>query len=144
VVFDLPPVVEVACEFIASHGLSHRIATQAGDFTRDLFPPGDVMVMASNLPQYSRDIIQTVIDKAFAALTPGGEFHLIGEMLDAARSGPADPALWGLAEALYSSTGRAHSVTECVGYLERAGFVGVPARDFVPGVLVRVAGSKPT
>jgi hypothetical protein len=143
VVFDLPPVVEVAREFIASHGLSHRIATQAGDFTRDPFPAGDVMVMASNLPQYSREIIQQVIDKAFAALAPGGEFHLVGEMLDASRSGPVDPALWGLAEALYGSTGRAHSVTECVGYLERAGFVGVTARDFVPGVLVRVSGSKP-
>jgi hypothetical protein len=144
VVFDLPPVIEVAREFIASHGLSGRIVTQAGDFTRDPFPAGDVMVMASNLPQYSREIVQTVIDKAFAALPPGGEFHLIGEMLDAARSGPVDPALWGLAEALYSSTGRAHSVTECVGYLERAGFARVTAREFVPGVLVRVSGSKPT
>jgi hypothetical protein len=101
------------------------------------------MVMASNLPQYSREIIQTVIGKAFAALAPGGEFHLVGEMLDATRTGPVDPALWGLAEALYGSTGRAHSITECVGYLERAGFVGVTARDFVPGVLVRVSGSRP-
>jgi hypothetical protein len=39
--------------------------------------------------------------------------HLIGEMLDAARTGPRDPALWGLAEALWGSTGVAHSVNEC-------------------------------
>jgi SAM-dependent methyltransferase len=143
VVLDLPPVVEVAREFIASHGLSDRITARAGDFTRDPFPrDADVVIMASNLPQYSREIIQQVIGKAFDALLPGGEMHLIGEMLDAERKGPADPALWALAEALHGSTGIAHSVNECIGYLEQAGFQSVTARDFVPGVLVRVTGTK--
>jgi len=144
VVFDLPPVAEVAREFIASHGLSERITTAGGDFTADPLPPGaDVVIMASNLPQYSRDIIQPVIRKAWLALEAGGEMHLIGEMLDAERTGPADPALWGLAEAVYGSTGIAHSVTECVGYLEAAGFTGVTAHEFIPGVLIRVTGTKP-
>ena len=143
VVFDLPPVAEVAREFIASHGLSERITAQAGDFTRDPFPAGaDVVIMASNLPQYSREIIQQVVAKAHAALVAGGEMHLIGEMLDAGRTGPVDPAMWGLAEAVHGSTGLAHSVTECVGYLERAGFTSVAAHDFVPGVLIRVCGTK--
>ena len=144
VVFDLPPVAEVAREFIASHGLSGRITAAAGDFTADPLPPGaDVVIMASNLPQYSRDIVQPVIRKAWLALEPGGEMHLIGEMLDAERTGPAYPALWGLAEAVYGSTGIAHSVTECVGYLEAAGFTGVTAHEFIPGVLIRVTGAKP-
>jgi SAM-dependent methyltransferase len=144
VVFDLPPVVEVAREFIAAHGLSDRITAQAGDFTRDPLPRGaDVVIMASNLPQYSRAIVQEVVARAFAALEPGGAMHLIGEMLNAERTGPPDPALWGLAEALHGSTGLAHSVAECVGYLERAGFGDVAAHDFVPGVLVRVSGTRP-
>ena len=143
-VFDLPPVAEIAREFIASHGLGARIAAQGGDFTRDRLPSGaDVVIMASNLPQYSREIIQRVVATAHDALLPGGEMHLIGEMLDAARTGPLDPALWGLNEALAGSTGVAHSVTECVGYLERAGFTGVAAHEFVPGVLTRVTGTKP-
>ena len=143
VVLDLPPVVEVAREFIASHGLAARITAQAGDFTRDPLPrDADVVIMASNLPQYSREIIQGVVGRAFEALLPGGEMHVIGEMLDAERRGPADPALWGLAEAIHGSTGIAHSVTECVDYLERAGFRDVVAREFVPGVLVRVTGAK--
>ncbi len=142
-VFDLPPVVEVARDFIRSHALADRISICAGDFTRDSFPSGaDVAIMASNLPQYSRDIIQGVIVKAHDALEPGGEMHLIGEMLNAERTGPPDPALWGLAEALHGSTGRAHSVAECIGYLERAGFRDVRATDFVPQVLVRVSGTK--
>jgi len=144
VVFDLPPVVEVTREFIASHGLSDRVTAQAGDFTRDPLPAGsDVVIMASNLPQYSREIIQAVITRAFAALVPGGEMHLIGEMLDAGRAGPRDPALWGLAEALWGSTGIAHSVAECRGYFERAGACEVAAHEFVPGVLTRVTGRRP-
>jgi hypothetical protein len=87
--------------------------------------------------------IQPVIRKAWLVLEAGGEMHLIGEMLDAERTGPADPALWGLAEAVYGSTGIAHSVTECVGYLEAAGFTGVTAHEFIPGVLIRVTGAKP-
>jgi hypothetical protein len=47
--------------------------------------------------------------------------HLIGEMLDDGRAGPRDPALWGLGEALWGSTGVAHSVAECRAYFERAG-----------------------
>jgi hypothetical protein len=144
IVFDLPPVVEVAREFIASHGLGDRVTAQAGDFTRDPLPAGsDVVIMASNLPQYSREIIQAVIGRAFDALAPGGEMHLIGEMLDGARTGPRDPALWGLAEALWGSTGRAHSVDECQAYFARAGFDDVAAHEFVPGVLTRVTGTRP-
>ena len=144
IVLDLPPVVEVTREFITSHGLADRVSALAGDFTRDALPAGsDVVIMASNLPQYSREIVQAVITRAFAALAPGGEIHLIGEMLDAARTGPRDPALWGLAEAGWGSTGLAHSVAECQAYFERAGFRDVAAHDFVPGVLTRVTGMRP-
>jgi len=143
VVFDLPPVAEVAREFIASHGLSGRITAQGGDFTRDPFPTGaDVVIMASNLPQYSPEIIRQVIGKAYAALAAGGEMHLIGEMLAADRAGPVDPALWGLNEALYGSTGIAHSVVDCIDSFEAVGFTGVTAHDFVPTVLTRVTGAK--
>ena len=75
-------------------------------------------------------------------MLPGGEFHLIGEMLDADRAGPLGPALWGLSEAVNDSTGLAHSVTECVGYLEAAGFSAVEAHEFIPETLTRVTGRK--
>src|SRR4029077_20830947 len=117
-------------------GAADRVTAQAGDFTRDPLPAGaDVVIMASNLPQYNREIIQTVITRAFAALSPGGEMHLIGEMLDDGRGGPRDPALWGLAEALWGSTGVAHSVEECRAYFERAGARDVAVHEFVAGVL---------
>ncbi len=144
VVFDLPPVVVVTQEFIDRNEVADRVTTQSGDFTKDPFPTGcDVAIMASNLPQYSRVIIQQVIHKAFAALQPGGEMHLIGEMLDDDRRGPADAALWGLYETMANSTGITHTCGDCIGYFEAAGFRKIAVDNFVPAILVRVSGVKP-
>lgn len=144
IVFDLPSVAVVAREYISENNLSDRISAQGGDFTKDAFPSGaDVAILASNLPQYSPEIIRSVLAKAFAALEPGGEMNVIGEMLNNDKTGPLGPALWGLNEALYGSTGVAHSERETIGYLEAVGFVEVSAREFIRGSLVRVTGHKP-
>ena len=144
IVLDLPPVVEVARSFIAEHGLSDRIEAVACDFNKDAFPgDADVAVMASNLPMYGREQIAAVVAKAHGALKPGGTFHLVGEALNAERTGSADAAMWGLAQTLNASTGIAHSVTECLGYLRSAGFAEVGSAAFVPGVLERIFGRKP-
>ncbi len=144
IVFDLPPVAVVAREYIEANGSTDRVSAVAGDFTRDDFPSGvDVVVMASNLPQYEPALIKLVVAKAFASLVPGGEMHLIGETLDDDRSGPLSAALWGLNEAVQGSTGMAHTESEVKGYLQEAGFTGMAAHPFVPGVLSRVTGQKP-
>jgi SAM-dependent methyltransferase len=144
IVLDLPPVVVVAREYIAANGASERVGTLAGDFTRTPFPSGvDVVVMASNLPQYEPDLIRLVVGKAFAALAPGGEMHLIGETLHDDRKGPLSAALWGLNEAVYGSTGLAHTESEVTSYLQGAGFTDVAVHPFVPGVLSRTTGRKP-
>ena len=143
VVFDLPPVVEVTKEFIANNNIEERVSTQAGDFTKDNFPEEcDIVVMASNLPQYNREIINQVIAKAYNSLLPGGEMHLIGEILDDDRAGPLDAAIWGLYETMSNSTGVTHTRADCVSYFEQAGFRQVQVHDFVPGILVRVCGTK--
>lgn len=144
VVLDLPPVVVVTKEFIAENGASDRVDAEACDFTADPFPTDcDVGVMASNLPIYSREIVGQVIQKAFDALLPGGEMHLIGETLDDDRKGPVGPSLWGLSEAIGGTTGLAHTNADCIGYFENAGFKNVSVNEFVPGALVRITGIKP-
>ncbi|SJZ38334.1 Dimerisation domain-containing protein [Enhydrobacter aerosaccus] len=144
IVLDLPPVTVVAKEYIEANKASDRVTTLAGDFTVTDFPQGvDVVVMASNLPQYEPALIRLVVGKAFAALVPGGEMHLIGETLNDDRRGPLSAALWGLNEGVFGSTGLAHTEAEVKGYLEEAGFRGVAVHPFVPGVLSRVAGRKP-
>ena len=102
----------------------------------------DVVVMASNLPIYDAGVIAGVVARAHDALLPGGEMHLIGEMLDDDRRGPADAAMWGMNELLCAGLGRAHTISDCVGYFEQAGFGDVEVTGFVPGTLQRVSGRK--
>jgi ubiquinone/menaquinone biosynthesis C-methylase UbiE len=143
IVFDFAPVCNVAREFIAQWGMQDRISTHRGDFTSDAFPSGgDVMIMASNLPQYDGKMLERVFRKAYRALRRGGELHVVGETLDDEKRGPLGPALWGIHEALFGSRGRAHSEGEVTGYLERAGFVEVQVHPFVPGSLTRITGKK--
>jgi SAM-dependent methyltransferase len=144
VILDLPVVVPITREFIEQHDLSNRVEAQACDFTADPFPHDcDVAVMASNLPQYGKTLVAEVVQKVYDALMPGGEFHLIGEMLNEQGTGPHAPALWGLSEAVNRSTGLAHSEPGCIEYLSDAGFELVEANEFIPETLTRVHGIKP-
>ena len=143
VVLDFEPVCRIAEGFIAQWKLQDKISTHPGDFTRDPFPPGsDVMIMASNLPQYNDEVLSKIFGKAYDSLPSGGEFHLVGETLDNDKGGPLGPALWGLHEALFGSQGRGHSEEEVKGYLEGAGFADIQVHPFVPGSLTRITGRK--
>ena len=144
IVFDLPPVTVVTGEYLERNGVSDLVSTVGGDFIADPLPTGcDVAVMASNLPIYDRDNIQLVVSKTYDVLEPGGEMHLVGEILNRDGVGPLDAALWGMAELHYRSGGRAHSITEVVAYFEQAGFTSITDEVFVPGILHRVSGIKP-
>jgi ubiquinone/menaquinone biosynthesis C-methylase UbiE len=143
VVLDLPAVCEVAREFIAENGVDDRVTAEVCNFTADPFPTDcDVAVMASNLPMYDREMIGFVVQKAFDALLPGGEMHLVGEMTNDERTGPWGPAYWGLGQAISHSHGVAHSESDVVGYFEKAGFRDVAHVEFIPGALSRVVGTK--
>jgi hypothetical protein len=92
---------------------------------------------------YGREMIAGIVQKAFDALQPGGEMHLIGETLDDDRSGPIGPAYWGLAQAIGETLGLAHTEADCIAYFERAGFEDVAVSPFIEGTLARVHGTKP-
>ena len=131
-VLDLPPVVIATQEYIKEENVEDRVTTKGADFTKGDFPsPVDVVVMASNLPIYGSDVIADVVKRAFRALEPGGEMHLIGEMLDDDKCGPVDAAMWGMNELICGSLGRAHTRSDCVEYFEKAGFVDIEISDFV-------------
>lgn len=143
IVLEMPAVAPVTQEFIDESGLTDRIEARVCDFNHDSFPEGaDIAIMASNLPMYGREAIGAVVHKAYKTMASGGTFHLIGEALDASRSGPPDPALWGLAQAINNTTGIAHSVSEVEGYLSLAGFTDVETTQFVEGILQRTSGQK--
>ncbi len=143
VVLDLPPVTEVAKEYIRDANVQDRVSVLPGDFTRTPFPDDvDVVLMASNMAIYEEAVIADIVRRVHRALVPGGEFHLLGEMLDDDRSGPLDAALWGVGEAVNRSRGKAHTIGQCLGYFRDAGFSKITHGVFVPGTLHQVVGIK--
>jgi SAM-dependent methyltransferase len=144
VVLDLPPVVEVARDFIRDNGVDDRVTAEVCDFTRDPLPSGaDVILMNSNLPVYDDEIVPQVIAKAFAALEPGGEMFICGEMIADDWHGPLIPAMCGLMGVTGNNRAWAHTVSDCIGYFEAAGFEDVRVDEFIPKVLHRLRGRKP-
>lgn len=144
IVMDFEPVTKMTREFVARWNLQDKITTLAGNFITDPFPQGpDVIIQASNLPQYDQEGLEKVMKKGLEALVPRGEYHVVGETVSDEKDGTLGPALWGLSEALDGSLGRAHSEKEVITYLENAGYINVEVNEFIPGSLTRITGYKP-
>jgi len=89
VVYDLPPVCEVATEFIAKHSLKDRIETQPGDMFGDPFPEADLhlysdvftmLVWSVDGEQYSgRELSGMLADAGFRSIEtkPAFGYHSI-------------------------------------------------------------------
>jgi ubiquinone/menaquinone biosynthesis C-methylase UbiE len=143
IVFDFPEVCRVTDELISDSGLSDRIKTQPGDFTKDAFPAGvDAIMLNGNLTQYGPDEVRAITRKAYQVLPKGGFMHIIAENLNDQKTGPLIAATWSMHEALLGSKGRAHSNAEVVQYLKGAGFTDITATEFVHHILERVTGWK--
>jgi precorrin-6B methylase 2 len=85
IVFDLPPVQPVANANLARHGVADRVATVAGDFFTDDFPPADVYFMGNVLHDWDEVEKQSLIDKAYAGLPSGGVLVAVENVIDDAR-----------------------------------------------------------
>jgi hypothetical protein len=100
------------------------------------------MLMSSNLPDFSSAGLATVYGKAFEAMAEGGAMIVLGEALNDDRSGPLEPALWNLDDALSGSHGDSHTVAEVCALLADAGFGECEASEFVPGLLTMFVARK--
>ena len=63
--FDLPAVEPIAQKHIASAGLSDRIRTASGDFSRDPLPKADIITMGMILHDWNRERKMHVIRSAY-------------------------------------------------------------------------------
>ena len=123
VIFDLPEVVAIAREVVQEHGLEARVSTSPGDYHVDDFPGGFDMVLVSNtLHQEDWDACRTILEKAHAALEPGGQVVIQAMFLNERGDGPMWPALHNLLMLLVYRGGRAYSVEQTFQMLAEAGF----------------------
>ena len=121
-VFDIPPVLEAAKDYIKRYGLENRVDTLAGDFNKDDLGSGyDLVLVANVLHMYDADLGQSLVNKAVTALEPGGRIILHGFCTNQEGTGPLPDAMFNLNIGLLTEDGSAHAVDEMTRWLEKAG-----------------------
>jgi demethylspheroidene O-methyltransferase len=137
--FDLPGVVAIAAEKIASLGLSGRIQCHGGSFRADELPQGsDVVSLIRILHDHDDDVVRTVLAAVHRALPRGGTV-VIGEPLAGTRGAAAmGDAYFGLYLHAMGS-GRPRTAAELRLILQECGFEDVrqvaTARPLLASVL---------
>jgi SAM-dependent methyltransferase len=122
VVFDLPTTRPFAEKTIAAHGLTDRIAFQAGSYLTDPVDGRyDVVWLSHNLHGEGLEDCQNIVRKAVAALVPGGMILIHEFILDNDMSGPLFPALFSLNMLVGTSSGQAYSQQQLIDMLARCG-----------------------
>jgi 2-polyprenyl-3-methyl-5-hydroxy-6-metoxy-1,4-benzoquinol methylase len=144
-IFDRPPALATAREKIAEATLSDRIKTVAGDFFKEELPSGaDVILLSHVLHDWSPERNRALLDKCFAALSPGGLVMVCEMITSDDKTGPELAALLSLNMLIATEGGCNYTWSEYAAWLEAAGFgefrrVPLPAT----GGLGILAGRKP-
>jgi cyclopropane fatty-acyl-phospholipid synthase-like methyltransferase len=137
VVFDLPGPVGIADEQIAAAGLGDRVSTVAGDFHTDSFDTGyDVVYIANILHMLGPDECIRLLEKAAAALTPGGRLVVKDFFLEESRTAPAFAAQFSVNMLVATMAGRTYTRAEMDEQFAAAGFVATAAHPVAENSLV--------
>ena len=123
VVFDLPPVIELARKRLGDEGLLERIELVAGDFYEDELPTGcDLALLSAIIHQNSAAQNVELYRKVHRALEPGGVLLIRDCIMDAERTTPPAGALFALNMLLCTEGGDTYTFEEMRATLEEAGF----------------------
>jgi hypothetical protein len=83
--FDLPIVAPIAERAVISAGLANRIDVASGDFFADPLPKADVVTMGMILHDWNLDRKLRLIRSAYEALSEGGAYIVIENLIDDSR-----------------------------------------------------------
>jgi len=95
-VFDRPETVKIAREVISRLGMSGRVGTVVGDWDENDFGEGNDVVLLSNIMHGANDKAEMKMAKAHRSLVPGGLLIVQDFLMNAAKTGPLIPALFGV------------------------------------------------
>lgn len=127
-VFDLPPVVAAARDFVAKTPVAARVSLAAGDFFADPLPAGDLYALGRILHDWPLGKIRPLLAKIVASLPPGGGLLVAERLLHDDKSGPLKAQLQSL-NMLVCTEGKERSAPEYRALLLEAGFAEVQARE---------------
>jgi SAM-dependent methyltransferase len=141
VIFDLPPVCEIAQEFIARAGLQNRVSTHVGDLWNDPFPQADAHFYADIFHDWSPEKCRFLTKKSFESLKPGGRILLLEMLYDDDKAGPLMTAAYSVAMMLWTE-GQQYTGSELRAMLSEAGFAEIEVKPSF-GYWSLITGLKP-
>ncbi len=74
VVFDLPQVTSVTREFIQEYSVRDRVSTMTGDYVKDSLGNSYDLIFAGGTLNFAKKHVDTIFNKIYTALNPGGIF----------------------------------------------------------------------
>jgi hypothetical protein len=120
--FDLPQVKPIFEEFVTMHGLSDRVRFHGGDFFRDSLAHGDVIIMGHILHDWDLAQTRLLLERAHAALPPGGALIAYDAIIDDERRENAFGLLMSLNMLIETKGGFDYTGADCQGWMRDAGF----------------------
>lgn len=143
-VFDLPGVVAIAEEIVASLGVGDRVQTLPGDYMRTEFPlHNDVVLISGVFHRETETTCRELIGKAAGALDEGGLLVISDVFTDAGGASPLFATLFGINMMLSAPDGGVHADADVARWMAEAGFADVDTTPFPPPMPHRVvAGVK--
>jgi (2Fe-2S) ferredoxin/predicted O-methyltransferase YrrM len=133
-IVDLPDVVPIANQYVASAGLSSRVTVRPGDMLNADLPAHayDLVLLSSICHMFSPEQNRTLFARAHAALAPKGRIAIADFIVDPDKTSPRSAALFALNMLVATHGGATYSEPEYDAWLKAAGF-GAIRRIRMPG-----------
>jgi len=123
-VYEKAPVHQVAAKALAKRGCAGRVEVIEGDmFAQDLPKGFDLHLFSNVLHDWDDQTVQTLLNKSFSALSPGGTLIIHDVIINEDKSGPLPNAAYS-AMLMHATEGKCYSVGEYYSGLTEAGFNG--------------------
>jgi hypothetical protein len=120
--FDLPILGATFERYVKERDLSGRIRFVPGDFFVDPLPAADVLIMGRVLHNWDLPRKRMLLQKAHAALPPGGALIVYERLIDDARRASSTGLLSSLNMLIMTDGGFDFTAADCIAWMRDAGF----------------------
>lgn len=120
--FDLPVLAATFDRYVKDHGVQERVRFLPGDFFVDPLPAADVLIMGRVLHNWDLATKRMLLQKAHAALRPGGALIVYERLIDDERRAGFAGLLSSLNMLIMTEGGFDFTAADCIGWMRDAGF----------------------
>ena len=143
-ILDFPNIAETTKSYIEDAGLQARIQYVAGRAVEMDWPVEQQAVLMSYLlSAVAEHQVGVLLDRAFAALEPGGVVLLHDFMVGNDRTGPTSAALWLMTSVSFNPDCSPLTPSWLSKLLAASGFTDIREQDLIPGITKLVSARKP-